>query len=379
MADSPITLFIVDDEPVARMIAQVELGDQDYRVLEFETGEACLAALDERPDIVLLDIELPGMDGIAVCGALRERLGDAAQVIFISSHDDLETRLLAYDAGGDDYIVKPYDAAELARKVFVARAALASLHSLAEQADYARRAAFTAMSSMGEIGAVLDFLRASFTCRAPADLARALFAALGQYGLHGFAEMRLDDRNEYHACGARPCTALETSILGHASKTDRLFQFHDRMAVNYPRITLLITDLPLDDPERLGRYRDHLAIIAEGADSRLDAMAMESARLAQAGTIVATVAELSGMLADVEKMHGAHRLRMLQLASEYTEELNAAFIHLGLSESQEADVLTMAQRAYDRIGTALDDEKGLGERLAHITQTLTRLVFKDAE
>jgi CheY-like chemotaxis protein len=373
MPNQPLTLFIVDDEPVARAIAQEELTTLGHRLIEFPTGVAALEALDQAPDIVLLDIEMPGLDGIAVCRALREKLGETPQVIFISGHDDLETRLLAYDAGGDDYVVKPYDAEELARKVVVAERALADKRQLAAQANLARNAAFTAMSSMGEMGTVLEFLRASFGCTTPAELARALFTVLGQYGLHGFTELRLGEVGECHSSNQTACTALEVSILGHARKTDRLFQFRDRLAINYPSVTLLLTDLPLDDPERLGRYRDHLAIMAEGMESRLRAMHLERQRTAQADAIVAAVAELTGMLAEIETRQGMHRLRLLELGTDYLEQLNNAFIHLGLTEGQEAELIGMARAAHERVSDLLGDDKSLGEHLGSVADALRHL------
>jgi CheY-like chemotaxis protein len=373
MSTQALTIFIVDDEPIARVIAQEELAGHDYIIEEFETGEACIAALGRKPDIVLLDIEMHGVSGIEVCQALRARSDDSSQVIFISSHDDLETRLLAYDAGGNDYVVKPYAAEELAKKVKVAERALASKRLLAEQASYAQRAAFTAMSSMGEMGAVIEFLRASFACATAPDLARVLFSALAQYGLEGFVELRVGAESEcFSSCG-EPCTALEVSILGHARKTDRLFQFHDRLAVNYPSITLLLTNLPLDDPDRTGRYRDHLAIIAEGAESRLLAMTVEMERARQASAIVAAVAGLTDMLGEIETRQTTHRLRMLELATEFIEELNTAFIHLGLTESQEATLIHLARGSYERIGALLDDDKSLSDHLREIATTLRGL------
>ncbi|MBV5333424.1 response regulator, partial [bacterium] len=61
------------------------------------------------------------------------------------------------------------------------------------------------------------------------------------------------------------CSPLETSILDHAKGMERIFQFHDRLAINYPGITLLALALPLENPDQVGRLRDHLATLAEGA------------------------------------------------------------------------------------------------------------------
>lgn len=126
MTDQPLNIFVVDDEPLSRMSIGFDLDDPAFKVTEFDNGEDCLAALDQAPDILLLDVQMPDMDGIAVCRAIRAAGNDWVQIIFISGHDDPDTRLAAYAAGGNDYMVKPYLPEELDRKLRRAERALGS-------------------------------------------------------------------------------------------------------------------------------------------------------------------------------------------------------------------------------------------------------------
>lgn len=369
MMEAPLNIFVVDDDPAARMIVSFGLDDPAFKVLEFGEAKECLETLDQQPDVLLLDVEMPGMDGISLCRAIREAGHDQAQVIFISAHDDLETRLAAYDAGGNDFMVKPYAPEELVRKIKVAEKALAEKSGLSSQASFAQRTAFTAMSSMGEMGVVLEFMRKSFTCATQDALAEAIFQAMGQYGLHSLLEFR---EGEQMSCYSSQgfCSALEGSILGHARTLQRIFQFHDRLAINYPRITLLVLNLPLDNPDLIGRLRDHLAILAEAGEARLAAMASESQRLAQGEGISRAVTELTQALGEIEAHQGENRLRSLEATNAFQEELNRAFVHLGLSESQEAALVEMAHRAMARIVEVLGEDKSLGDRLRVITDQL---------
>lgn len=369
MSERPLNIFVVDDDPAARMIVSFELGDPAFHVAEFEDAESCLANLDPSPDVLLLDVEMPGMDGIALCRAIREAGHDHAQVIFISSHDDLDTRLAAYDAGGNDFMVKPYAPEELVRKVRVAEKALAEKNGLSSQASFAQQTAFTAMSSMGEMGVVLEFMRKSFTCPTREALADAIIQALGQYGLQGLIAFREQGSEVCHASHGA-CSALEKSILGHARTLQRIFQFRDRLAINYPRITLLVLNLPLDNPDLIGRLRDHLAILAEAAEARLAAMSSESQRLVQAEGISRAVAALTHALGEIESRQGENRLRSLEATNAFQEELDRAFVHLGLIESQEAALSDMVRKAMGRIVELLGEDKSLGDRLRGITEQL---------
>lgn len=372
MTDRTLTIFAVDDDPAARMIVNFELDDPAFRVREFEDARSCLAALGENPDVLLLDVEMPSMNGIELCRAIRAAGHGEAQVIFISAHDDLDTRLAAYDAGGNDFMVKPYAPEELVRKVRVAERALAEMQGWSSQASFARQAAFTAMSSMGEMGAVLEFMRRSFSCPSPDALAEACFQALGQYGLQGLLELEEEGMSRcYSSLGA--CSALESSILGHTRTLQRIFQFHDRLAVNYPHFTLLVMNLPLDDPERVGRLRDHLAILAEAGEARMAAMAGEAGRLAQARGIGDAMADLTEALRVVEARKGENRIHALEATNLYMEELDRAFVHLGLSGNQEATLAAMARTAMNRIVDLLGEDKELGDKLRGIAERLGSL------
>ena len=374
MTEQTMKVFVVDDDPSARMIAQFQIEHLDVDVREFADGASCLAALGEAPDIVILDVEMPGMDGIAVCRAIRAEGNTGAQIIFASSHDDLVTRLAAYDAGGNDYIVKPYAQEELARKIGIASRALQAARSAQGQAQFAQQAAFTAMSSMAEMGVTQDFLRASFNCQTPHELGRAICAALEQYGLQGLVELR--NGGGSHCYSSRgPCTALEVSLLGHARGLERIFQFSDRMAINYPHTTLLVPNLPLDDADRVGRLRDHLAVLAEGAEARFLAMESESRQLALAQEIIAAVADLTATLEEIERQQEGHRMQVLLIANEQLQSLTQAFVHLGLTQGQEEALVDLIQHGINRISNLQDYSVSTGQRLKDVTARLKKLTL----
>lgn len=365
-------IFVVDDDAVARMIVMDQLGALEHEVCEFGGAAALLAAMDEAPDLILLDIEMPGMDGIAACRALRQDGHEKAQVIFVSSHDDQNIRLAAYEAGGSDFIVKPYFARELSEKVRVAEQWQARHREVAQQAQFAQSTAFTAMSSLGEMGVVLQFLRDSFAAADAGQLARHLLDALRQYGLNGLLALRLASGRQYFS-GRGECTPLEVSIIEHAAGMDRIFQFRDRMAINYPDVTLIVLDLPHDDQERAGRLRDHLAILAEGADARLKALESERQRIAQAAGIVQAVNEFTQTLAEIEASQAKVRLRASEIDAAYLEDLVKTFVHLGLTEGQEAALAEMAERTHAALNVLHEDDYLLGKRLRAVTDRLRQL------
>jgi two-component system KDP operon response regulator KdpE len=114
------TALIIDDEIQIRRLLRLALEGADHHVFEAETGAAGLAEIAyRRPDIVLLDLGLPDMDGMKVLKHLRE--WSDVPVLILSVRDEPDDKVAALDAGADDYVTKPFDTAELLARVRVAQ------------------------------------------------------------------------------------------------------------------------------------------------------------------------------------------------------------------------------------------------------------------
>ncbi len=121
-------VLVVDDDPVNRMVLEELLDDEPYGVEMAESGEEALELCAQfRPDVVLLDIMMPGIDGYETCARLRkddhQRL---TKVMFVSAKASVSNKRQAYEVGGDDYISKPFDHAELLARIQI----LATLKSI---------------------------------------------------------------------------------------------------------------------------------------------------------------------------------------------------------------------------------------------------------
>lgn len=107
-----IKVLVVDDEPQIRRALNLNLSARGFEVVEATTGEAALTATaDDHPDALLLDLGLPGMDGMMVIEALRG--WTTTPIIVLTVRDDERSKVEALEAGADDYITKPFGMAEL--------------------------------------------------------------------------------------------------------------------------------------------------------------------------------------------------------------------------------------------------------------------------
>lgn len=109
-------VLVVDDDPHIRQLLVFALEKAGLAAREAEDGEAALASVaQQRPDLVVLDINMPKLDGLEVCRRLRAQ-GDLP-ILFLSSRDDEIDRILGIELGADDYVVKPFSPREVTARV----------------------------------------------------------------------------------------------------------------------------------------------------------------------------------------------------------------------------------------------------------------------
>jgi two-component system KDP operon response regulator KdpE len=129
MPDNAVSVLIVDDEPPIRRLLRTSLLAQGYRVTEAERGtEAIESIRQQRPDLVVLDLGLPDIDGLAVIQRVRQ--DSLIPIIVLSSRSDERGKVKALELGADDYITKPFGMEEL-----VARIRTALRHRLQQQGE----------------------------------------------------------------------------------------------------------------------------------------------------------------------------------------------------------------------------------------------------
>ena len=168
-------MLIVEDEPDIRALLVLHLEREGYQVVPCRTGaEALRAARGSRPDLVLLDLMLPEMDGLEVCRRLRQDPATrAVPVVMLTARGDEVDRVLGLELGADDYVVKPFSPRELVARI---RAVLRRTRPAPETAavTVGRLTIDAAAHTVSVDGVPIDLTRREF------DLLRALVEARGR-------------------------------------------------------------------------------------------------------------------------------------------------------------------------------------------------------
>jgi two-component system KDP operon response regulator KdpE len=109
---APLKVLVVDDEPPIRKLLRMGLTSQGYQILEAPNGKTALDLLDKKPDLVILDLGLPDVDGLELLRRIRH-LHDSLPIVVLSSRGDESGKVAALDLGADDYVTKPFGMDEL--------------------------------------------------------------------------------------------------------------------------------------------------------------------------------------------------------------------------------------------------------------------------
>ena len=123
MIDSPANdravALIVDDDPAIRMLIAESLRQKGFLIREAESGEEAIEQVASHPpDIILLDVEMPGMDGFDTCLSIRAtRVGQDLPIVMVTGHDDIESVNRAFEVGATDFVSKPVNWAMLGYRI----------------------------------------------------------------------------------------------------------------------------------------------------------------------------------------------------------------------------------------------------------------------
>ena len=349
-------ILIVDDTAISRLMLRGIL-EGEYEINEADSGEACLASIKESmPDLLLLDVDMPGISGYEVCVLLRKEAATAhLPIIFVSGLDTVEERLTGFEAGADDYITKPAEPEELHEKVNTCLSHRREMNTAQASASEAMAIAMEAMTVSSELGQIVQFIKDVQSIELAEDVGLAMNNSLLSFGMHAVSRV---DTGKVVFVGCQD-DSIEAELLTRFSYHDeRILSVGIRTIIRDPHIVLLIKDMPLDDEKRCGRLRDHLAVLMDIADVQLANLTARTKMLEQRQEIFTQVIAMTEkQIKQTSERLIAHEQHSQSIMLSMLSELEGMLFGLGLEEDQEKQLMTLA----DETSTKLEASQGQNE------------------
>ncbi len=267
-------VIVEDDKISQKYIKRALEGTLDLHFAATgQEAEALIEKLD--PGIILLDVELPDSNGYEICHKLRLRSEFLfTPILFISGKTNLEERIKGYEAGGDDYITKPFETSELVAKVKAVIRQHEHKETLAEQFKEAQSTAIESMTGASELGLILQFFEKTYAINNFDQLANAIFSLLHALELKSCLYFETEQEN-YFFCSDGENKPIEKEIMQRLRSEPRFFDFGHRTQINYPVVACLVKNMPVEDRARYGRYKDVIPPILACANQKVLQLEME--------------------------------------------------------------------------------------------------------
>ncbi len=373
MSDKP-KILIVDDEPVNPMIMEAALS-QEYDVKIVDNGFDCLDEVGTlKPDIIFLDVLMPQMDGLEVCKRLRDHPAtENIPVIFVSGLNSSEERMKCYDVGGDDFVIKPASPQELLTKAKMALQNSSLNKQLYADAEKAKKAAMEAISDAGELGVIIEFFQGCFECSTVNEVVERLFKATRSYNLDCSIQVRtyersitVDDQGKY--------MPIEEEILTKSAEQGKTMEFGTKVIFNYKTISLLIKNMPTDNKEKCQRITEHVPIMMEGAESKIQTLCFHSSIKEKHESLHKMAKYIDEALHQIENQVSEQQSRNSEIMTDMVKTLEIEFLKLGLDQDQEEYIIEIVNEnlsgALEATQKGYNLDKILGLVMSKITQVL---------
>ncbi len=304
---SKYKILSVDDEPTNQLVIN-EILEDDYKVKLVSSGEKCLETVKKySPDLILLDVNMPGIDGYDTCTQLKQdNETRTIPVIFLSALSSTEEKLKGYEVGADDYIPKPFDHDDLVNKIEKLlhendRVPVAvptpdkqnddrENEELLKELQNSRSVAMEAMRYTSDLGTVVKFYEESAQCKDYDELFHAVFIATNSLELNCSMQIR-DGNKVFNQSSSGTISPMEVSVLDMAKNKGRFFDFNSRTIMNYEHSSILVRNMPVDDENRYGVIKDILGALGNGAEERLYTIILEKSMVSNREQVIALIQE----------------------------------------------------------------------------------------
>jgi len=341
-------ILTVDDDSMINEFYGAVLSSE-YEVFSATSGaEAINACQMVPPDLILLDVDMPGMNGYETCRKLRELT--TVPIVFATLHTGIEEHLKAFDAGGDDIMTKPLSPEILLRKVALAIKLKHVQEKLKEEKESLQKQAKEFLSSIDDSRVLLHFIRASFTCRSYEELADHLVKALQEYEVRGSIAIRHDGTCAYKTTHGE-ATALEISILEKSQSMGKVFQFQKNFVVNQDQVSILVPDMPVDE-KRSGRVQDNIVLLAEAAADLCENVHMRVMSMQRAESMQVAMFEATKVAESIRNKQVQMLMDVRVLLHDLTGKVEQSYSILDTTQDQER---TISGAMNDSVQLILDE------------------------
>lgn len=231
------------------------------------------------------------------------------------------------------------------------------------------------MTGSSELALAMRFLEKSLSCHNIDNLINDLFESLDQLALNCCVMITIKEECFWFSPeGNGSISPLEKELIEMCDKEARFLDFGVRTIINYPQVSLLIKNMPLDDMERYGRIKDLMPVLLSAVNSKVGALSTEEALTQQGLTLLDSFSMIRGCLYQLGLTLVNSRTDSINVMNTLVEELSVDFLRMGLEEDQEEYLLARVEGAIEEAMNEMDAGKEIRASLTFILNNLNNVM-----
>ncbi len=386
---SKLKILSVDDEPTNQLVID-EILEDDYDVRLVYSGEECLESVkDFNPDLILLDINMPGIDGYETCERLKkDPHSKLIPVIILSALSTTEEKLKGYEVGAEDYIPKPFDHDELLQKIDKCLTEnKQQTHApeiivdeeqarndkddeeLLNELQSSRAIAMDAMRYTSDLGAIVKFYEDSAQCKTFEELMKAVFLTSSSLGINVSMQIR-NGCEVINQSSSGEMSAMEASVIDVSKDKGRFFDFKNRTIMNYKYTSILIKNMPVDDDKKYGIMKDILGALGNGAEERVRTIILEKTMVLNREQVIGLIQET---FKNINSQHNSRAKEGIEILESMVLEVHEAIDSMDLLSYQEVKLEGVIENFRKRNDEHMSTGVDLGEASEAALQSLNKI------
>lgn len=377
--ESTANVLLFEDDPHFTELVKQVLKSSGHHVIDFseypKDEKDILSAAESQPiDLIIIDFNLPGINGLEICQRLRAGVVDESiPILFLSGEKDDDIILKCYESGAEDFVIKPISPSQLKAKLDRALQLSFSSRQLKRQLENSREVAMKALTTSSELGEIIQFLEKSFECNEYEDVAKNIFKVLKQTGLRTSIKI-YHTKGSLCLCDDGESRDLESKVIDQFKNEGRIFDFKQRTLINYPHISILVKNMPKSDQEAYVKYKDNLCLLLNGAEARIAAIETDKMAERQSSQITTTAEVIKMMINEIEQSNIELSQQFRDVIERLEITITHKLMHFNLLESEENELLEVIsnsiKEASEIFDKSIEQERKFKTIMNDLAQTL---------
>ena len=376
MVSEKLKVLSIDDDPTVQNVIRRTLGER-FELLVQDCAESGIKIAKEvHPDIILMDVEMPKMNGYEACDILKtDPSTKDIPILFLSSLSDMRSRMVGFEVGAFDFLIKPFADKELIAKIDLIGAHKQVESKLKHQVHEASDTAYTAIKGSSELGLTIGFIEEIFPIQKEEELSRLMIKAFDGFDLSVSIMFLGQDGNNFYGSGDGDISPLEEEVMKTIYETNKRFtDFGCRTQINYPLVSVLVKNMPLHDMDLYGRYKDVIPCILEAASNKFQNIETEKSLAKQTEALSTALSAVQKNLGVVGGHLEKNQNNMVDLLKSVLADFEEKIPALGLEDDQEQYLLSKLDQTVNQAYKIIDDTRMSSASFSNISRLLENLV-----